>query len=52
MRDRLLQVGFDVDQVAIKTAQQNDLTAPENQNLLAETNRIRVIITKQALQEG
>ncbi len=52
VRDRLLQVGFDADQLAIKTAQQNDLTAPENQNLLAETNRIRVIITKQALQEG
>lgn len=52
VRDRLLQVGFDADQIAIKTAQQNDLSAPENQNLLSETNRVRVIITKQALQEG
>lgn len=52
VRDRLLQVGFDADQVAIKTSQQNDLSAPENLNLLSETNRVRVIITKQALQEG
>lgn len=49
---RLLQIGFDPDQVAIKTAQQNDLTNPENQDLLSPTNRVRVIITKQALQEG
>lgn len=52
VRDRLLQVGFVADEVAIKTSQQNDLDKPENKNLLAETNRIRVIITKQALQEG
>lgn len=52
VRERLLQVGFDPEEVAIKTAQQNDLTNPENQNLLAPTNRVRVIITKQALQEG
>ena len=52
VRDRLLQVGFLAEQIAIKTSQQNDLSAPENQNLLDQTNRIRVIITKQALQEG
>lgn len=52
VHERLLQLGFDADQVAIKTAQQNDLNAPENQDLLSDTNRIRVIITKQALQEG
>ena len=52
VRDRLLQLGFDPVAIAIKTAQQNDLSAPENQNLLSETNTVRVIITKQALQEG
>lgn len=52
VQERLLQIGFDPDQVAIKTAQQNDLTNPENQDLLSPTNRVRVIITKQALQEG
>ena len=38
--------------IAIKTATQNDLTQPENQDLLSPTNRVRAIITKQALQEG
>ena len=35
-----------------RQAEQNDLNQPENQNLLSPTNRVRVIITKQALQEG
>ncbi|WP_209424587.1 DEAD/DEAH box helicase family protein [Pararhodobacter sp. SW119] len=35
-----------------KTAEQNDLNQPENQDLLSPTNRVRVIITKAALQEG
>lgn len=52
VRDRLLQLGFDRAEIAIKTAQQNDLNNPENLDLLSETNRVRVIITKQALQEG
>jgi type III restriction enzyme len=39
-------------EIAIKTAETNDLNSPENQDLLAETNRVRVIVTKQALQEG
>lgn len=50
--DRLKQLGFDDAEIAIKTAQRNDLKEPENQNLLSSTNRVRVIITKQALQEG
>ncbi|MBE3637219.1 DEAD/DEAH box helicase [Mangrovicoccus algicola] len=50
--DRLKQLGFDEAEVAIKTAQRNDLKEPENQDLLSPTNRVRVIITKQALQEG
>lgn len=44
--------GLDAAEIAIKTADTNDLAAPENQDLLSKTNRIRVIITKQALQEG
>ena len=44
--------GLDEGEIAIKTADTNDLAAPENQDLLSPLNRIRVIITKQALQEG
>lgn len=52
MKDWLLTAGFDQAEIAIKTAQQNDLNDPENQDLLSPTNRVRAIITKQALQEG
>lgn len=52
VRDRLLQTGFDEAQIAVKTAEQNDLKQPEKQNLLSPLNRVRVIITKEALQEG
>lgn len=52
VRDWLLTAGMDQTEIAIKTAQQNDLSNPENQDLLAPTNRVRAIITKQALQEG
>ena len=52
VKDWLLTAGFDQAEIAIKTADQNDLSQPENQDLLAPTNRIRAIITKQALQEG
>ncbi len=44
--------GLDEAEIAIKTADTNDLAAPENLNLLSNTNRVRVIITKSALQEG
>jgi type III restriction enzyme len=44
--------GLDEAEIAIKTADTNDLAAPENQDLLSATNRVRVIVTKQALQEG
>jgi type III restriction enzyme len=52
VREQLLTLGFDGAEIAIKTAEQNDLSSPENQDLLAPTNRVRAIITKQALQEG
>lgn len=52
VKEWLLTAGFDQAEIAIKTAQQNDLNEPENQDLLSPTNRVRAIITKQALQEG
>lgn len=51
-KDLLLTAGFDEAEIAVKTAEQNDLNQPENQDLLSPTNRVRAIITKQALQEG
>lgn len=51
-KEFLLSLGLDDSEIAIKTSQVNDLKEPENQDLLSPTNRIRVIITKQALQEG
>ena len=52
VKDWLLAAGFDGPEIAIKTADQNDLKQPENQDLLSPLNQVRVIITKQALQEG
>ena len=52
VKEWLLTAGFDEAEVAIKTAEKNDLSQPENLDLLSPTNRVRVIITKQALQEG
>ena len=52
VREWLLKSGLDEAEIAIKTAEQNDLAQPENQDLLSPTNRVRVIITKAALQEG
>ena len=48
----LLQLGFSERQIAIKTSEKNDLKQPENIELLSSACEIRVIITKQALQEG
>ncbi|MGR3525226.1 MAG: DEAD/DEAH box helicase [Paracoccaceae bacterium] len=52
VKEWLIAAGIDEAEVAIKTAEQNDLNQPENQDLLSPTNRVRVIITKAALQEG
>src|SRR5690606_12977924 len=52
VRDWLKTAGLDDAEIAVKTADTNDLAQPENQDLMAPTNRVRVIITKQALQEG
>lgn len=51
-KEFLLTAGLTEREIAIKTSEVNDLKAPENQNLLSPTNTVRVIITKQALQEG
>jgi type III restriction enzyme len=51
-REWLMAAGLDEAEIAVKTASTNDLDAPENQDLLSPTNRVRAIITKQALQEG
>jgi type III restriction enzyme len=52
VKEWLLAAGLDDAEVAIKTAEQNDLNQPENQDLLSPQNRVRVIVTKAALQEG
>ena len=44
--------GLDDAEIAIKTANTNDLNNPENMDLLSPKNKVRAIITKQALQEG
>lgn len=52
VKDWLRTAGLDEAEIAIKTADTNDLSDPENQDLLSPANRVRVIVTKQALQEG
>jgi type III restriction enzyme len=52
VKEWLLTAGLDEAEIAIKTAEQNDLRQPENLDLLTPTNRVRAIITKSALQEG
>jgi len=51
-KEWLMRAGLDEAEIAVKTADVNDLANPENQDLLTPLNRVRVIITKQALQEG
>jgi len=52
VKDWLKTAGFDDAEIAIKTAETNDLNQPENLDLLSPTNRVRAIVTKSALQEG
>ena len=51
-REWLKRAGLDDAEIAVKTAQTNELASDENRDLLSPTNRVRAIITKQALQEG
>ncbi|MFN7520668.1 MAG: DEAD/DEAH box helicase family protein [Lysobacteraceae bacterium] len=48
----LLQLGLQPRHIAVKTSEKDDLKSPENLDLLSPLNEVRVIITKQALQEG
>lgn len=48
----LLTLGLREDEIAIKSAERDDLKAPERQDLTSPTNPVRFIITKSALQEG
>ncbi len=50
--DYLLTLGLREDQIAIKSAERDDLKGPERQDLTSPTNSVRFIITKSALQEG
>ena len=52
VREYLLALGVSEKEIAEKTAEKNELKAPENINLLSQTCQVRFIITKQALQEG
>ena len=52
VRQHLLDLGLDRAEIAVKTSQTNELSEPENLDLLSPTCAVRVIITKQALQEG
>jgi type III restriction enzyme len=48
----LLVAGLDDAEIALKTSEVNDLDKQENEDLLSPMCRVRVIITKAALQEG
>jgi type III restriction enzyme len=52
VREFLLGLGIDKSEIAVKTSETNELNDPENIDLLSPTCAVRVIITKQALQEG
>ena len=49
VKELLIQLGINADEIAIKTSSQNDI---ENINLLSSHCPIRYIITKEALKEG
>jgi type III restriction enzyme len=51
-KEFLLTAGLTEAQIAIKTSEKNELNTPENMDLLHPSCQVRVIITKQALQEG
>lgn len=52
VREQLLRLGLAAREIAVKTSERNDLAAPENIDLLSPACEVRVIVTKQALQEG
>ncbi len=52
VREYLLTLGISEKEIAEKTAEKNEMKAPENIDLLSPICQVRFIITKQALQEG
>jgi type III restriction enzyme len=52
VRQHLLDLGVDKAAIAVKTSETNELNQPENIDLLSRSCSVRVIVTKQALQEG
>lgn len=52
VREYLQGLGMGPNEIAVKTSELNELNQPENIDLLSPTCPVRVIITKQALQEG
>lgn len=52
VREFLIGLGIDKTEIAVKTSETNELNDPENIDLLSPMCTVRVIITKQALQEG
>lgn len=52
VKEFLLTLGLDQAEIALKTAETNELDNPENGDLLSPSCRVRAIITKSALQEG
>lgn len=51
-RTHLKQLGLGDAQIAEKTSEKDELKQPENLDLLSPANKVKAIITKQALQEG
>lgn len=52
VREALLRLGLKEREIAVKTSERDDLRQPENIDLLSPACPVRVIVTKQALQEG
>lgn len=50
--DYLKSLGVPEEAIAVKTSDVDDLKDPEKADLLSPANMVRVVITKQALQEG
>lgn len=52
VREYLLSIGYEEGSVAIKSSDRDDLRNPGNDELLSPKCRVKIIVTKQALQEG
>lgn len=52
VREFLLTLGMEQAQIAVKSSEKDELRTLENNDLMSPSSQVRVIITKQALQEG